>query len=82
MVTMSAKKTTKKAAKRKVEFGYQTKERQWNKPQAAAKEMLLAIGRLSKQVEATGGKLGAVSIKMDVRLDVAGSDFSGVITEK
>ena len=79
---MSAKKTTKKAAKRKVEFGCQTEERQWNKPQAAAKEMLLAIGKLAKDVEASGGKLGAVSVKMDVRLDVAGADFSGVVTEK
>jgi hypothetical protein len=79
---MSAKKTTKKAAKRKVEFGCQTKERQWNKPQAAAKEMLLAIGKLAKDVEAAGGKLDAVSVKMDVRFDVAGADFSGVVTEK
>ena len=79
---MSAKKTTKKAAKRKVEFGCQTKECQWNKPQAAAKEMLLAIGKLAKDVEAAGGNLDAVSVKMDVRLDVAGANFSGVVTEK
>jgi hypothetical protein len=79
---MSEKKTTKKAAKRKVEFGSTTKERQWNKPQAAAKEMLLAIGKLAKDVEAAGGKLDAVSVKMDVLLNVAGSDFSGVVTEK
>jgi len=79
---MSEKKTTKKAAKRKVEFGCKTKERQWNRPQAAAKEMLLAIGKLAKDVEAAGGKLDAVSVKMDVLLNVAGSDFSGVVTEK
>jgi len=79
---MSEKKTTKQAAKRKVEFGCTTKERQWNKPQAAAKEMLLAIGKLAKDVEAAGGNLDAVSVKMDVRLDVAGANFSGVVTEK
>ena len=79
---MSEKKTTKKAAKRKVEFGCKTKERQWNKPQAAAKEMLLAIGKLAKDVEAAGGKLDAVSVKMDVLLNVAGSDFSGVVAKK
>lgn len=75
---MSAKKKTDKKC---VEFSVQTKDKQWNKPQVAAKEMCLAIGKLAKEVEADGDKLKAVSVKIAMRLDVAGSDIVGVVTE-
>ena len=70
---MSAKKKT---AKRKIEVVVSTKERQWNKPQAACLEAVKAIGQLAKELKEEGKALDAVDVRMKIRLDVPGSDFS------
>ena len=75
---MSAKKKT---AKRKVEVVVSTKEKQWNKPQAACLEVVKAIGKLAMEMKAEGKDLDAVDVRMKIRLDVPGSDFSVTVTE-
>ena len=70
---MSAKKKT---AKRKVEFGVSRKEKQWNKPQAAAKEMIAAIGQLAKESD---DKLGKVKVTMTIDLAAKGTEISGTV---
>ena len=75
---MSAKK---KASKLEVSFQASTKEKQWQKPQAAAKEMLLAIGKLAKDVAADGRKLEKVQVSLELDLSAKGTEFSGVVSE-
>lgn len=75
---MSAKKKT---AKRKIEVVVSTKEKQWNKPQAACLEVVKAIGKLAMEMKAEGKDLDAVDVRMKIRLDVPGSDFSVTVTE-
>jgi len=75
---MSAKKKT---AKRKIEVVVSTKERQWNKPQAACLEAVKAIGQLAKELKEEGKALDAVDVRMKIRLDVPGSDFSVTVTQ-
>ena len=75
---MSAKKKT---AKRKIEVVFSTKERQWNKPQAACLEAVKAIGKLAEEMKAEGKTLQAVDVRMKIRLDVPGSEFQVSVTE-
>ena len=75
---MSAKKKT---AKRKVEVVVSTKEKQWNKPQAACLEVVKAIGQLARKLKDEGKALDAVDVRMKIRLDVPGSEFQVSVTE-
>lgn len=75
---MSAKK---KPANKTVEFGASIGGKQWNRPQAAAKEMVVAIAKLASAVAADGDKLGKVQVELTIDLANKGTEFSGSVTQ-